>query len=297
MNSYKINFLLLFFIFLYGCKIKEKELAKQHVEIQGHRGDRGNFPENTIPAFLSAITKGADVIEMDVVISKDKKVLVSHEAFMSSVYMQTPDGSAIVKEKEKSYSLYTMNYDSIRKFDSGSKGNALFPQQKKLKTYKPLLIEVIDSVEKRIAKNKHKRVTYNIEIKSERKEYGISQPQPEEFVDLVMKVIHEKQIESFMNIQSFDTHILNVLHKKYPKVKVALLTARAGINRNLSELTFIPQIYSPNFQLVNADFLDSLRAKQIKVIPWTVNEKEDIRKMLDLKVDGIITDYPERILN
>lgn len=296
MKNYKINFLLLFFLFLYGCKIKENDLAKQYVEIQGHRGDRGNFPENTIPAFLSAINKGVDVIEMDVVISKDKKVLVSHEAFMSSLYMQTPDGDAIVKEKEKSYSLYTMNYDSIRKFDSGSKGNAFFPQQKKLKTYKPLLAEVIDSVEKRIAKNKPKRVTYNIEIKSEKKEYGIGQPQPEEFVDLVMKVIHEKQIESLMNIQSFDPHILNVLHKKYPKVKVALLTARAGINRNLRELTFIPQIYSPNYQLVNADFLDSLRAKQIKVIPWTVNEKEDIRKMVDLKVDGIITDYPERIL-
>lgn len=297
MYSYKINFLLLLFIFLYGCKVKEKELAKQHVEIQGHRGDRGNFPENSIPAFLSAINKGVDVIEMDVVISKDKKVLVSHEAFMSSLYMQTPDSVAIVKEREKSYNLYTMNYDSIRKFNSGSKGNALFPQQRKLKTYKPLLVEVIDSVEKRIVKNKYKRVTYNIEIKSEKKEYGIGQPQPEEFVDLVMKIIHEKQIESFMNIQSFDPHILNVLHKKYPKVKVALLTARSGINRNLSELTFIPQIYSPNYQLVNADFLDSLRAKQIKVIPWTVNEKEDIRKMLDLKVDGIITDYPERILN
>lgn len=297
MNSYKISFLLLSFIFFYGCKINENVLAKQHIEIQGHRGDRGNFPENTIPAFMSAIRKGVDVIEMDVVVSKDKKVVISHEAFMSSLYMQTPDGSAIPKEKEKSYSLYTMNYDSIRKFDSGSKGNALFPQQKKLKTYKPLLVEVIDSVEKRIAKNKHKRVTYNIEIKSDKKEYGIGQPQPEEFVDLVMKVIREKKIESFMNIQSFDPHILNVLHKKYPNVKVALLTAKAGINRNLSELTFVPQIYSPHYQLVNADFLDSLRAKQIKVIPWTVNTKKDIRKMLDLKVDGIITDYPERILN
>lgn len=98
-------------------------------------------------------------------------------------------------------------------------------------------------------------------------------------------------------MKSFDPHILNVVHQKYPNVKVALLTAKAGINRNLTELTFVPQIYSPHYQLVNADFLDSLRAKQIKVIPWTVNTKKDIRKMLDLKVDGIITDYPERILN
>lgn len=297
MNSYKISFLLLFFAVLFGCKIKKNELPKQHVEVQGHRGDRGNFPENTIPAFLSAINKGADVLEMDVVISKDKKVVVSHEAFMSSLYVQTPDGRAIAKEKEKTYTLYSMNYDSIKKFDSGSKGNPLFPHQKKLKTHKPLLVEVIDSVEKNIAEGKYKRVTYNIEIKSEKEQYGISQPQPEEFVDLVMKVIQENGIEAFMNIQSFDPHILNVLHKKYPKVKIALLTAKAGIDKNLKKLTFTPQFYSPNYQLVNPAFIDSLRAKHIKIIPWTVNNKADIKTMLDLKVDGIITDYPERILD
>lgn len=297
MNSYKISVLLLFFVVFLGCKTKKEELKKQHVEVQGHRGDRGNFPENTIPAFLSAIHKGADVIEMDVVISKDKKVVVSHEAFMSSLYMKTPEGLAIAKEKEKTYSLYAMNYDSIKKFDSGSNGNPLFPQQKKLKTYKPLLAEVIDSVEKEIAQHHYKRVRYNIEIKSEKKEYGVHQPQPEEFVDLVMKVIQQKGIEPFMNIQSFDPHLLNVLHKKYPKVKIALLTSKAGIDKNLRELTFKPQIYSPNYLLVNAAFLDSLRAKHIKVIPWTVNDKDAISKMLDLKVDGIITDYPERLLN
>ncbi|GEC71374.1 glycerophosphoryl diester phosphodiesterase [Flavobacterium flevense] len=297
MNSYKISVLLLFFVVFFGCKTKKEELKKQHVEVQGHRGDRGNFPENTIPAFLSAIHKGADVIEMDVVISKDKKVVVSHEAFMSSLYVLTPDGLAIAKEKEKTYSLYEMNYDSIKKFDSGSNGNPLFPQQKKLKTYKPLLAEVIDSVEKEIEQHHFKRVMYNIEIKSEKKEYGIHQPQPEEFVDLVMNVIQQKGIKPFMNIQSFDPHLLNVLHKKYPKVKIALLTSKAGIDKNLKQLIFKPQIYSPNYLLVNAAFLDSLRATHIKVIPWTVNDKDAISKMLDLKVDGIITDYPERLLN
>lgn len=91
-------------------------------EVQGHRGDRGNFPENTIPAFLSAVKKGADVIELDVVISKDQKVVVSHETFMSSQYMLDLEGKPITKEKEKSYNLYEMTYDSIKKFDSGSRG-------------------------------------------------------------------------------------------------------------------------------------------------------------------------------
>ncbi|MFA9189637.1 glycerophosphodiester phosphodiesterase family protein [Flavobacterium magnesitis] len=81
--------------------MKENALAKQHIEIQGHRGDRGNFPENTIPAFMSAIRKDVDVIEMDVVVSKDKKVVVSHEAFMSSLYMQTPEGSFCYSKKKR----------------------------------------------------------------------------------------------------------------------------------------------------------------------------------------------------
>lgn len=297
MNNYKTGVCLALLSFFYCCKAIENKSVKLHPTVQGHRGDRGNFPENTLPAFLSAINKGVDVIELDVVISKDKKVVVSHETFMSSYYMQTPDGSAVTKEKEKSYNLYGMDYDSIRKFDSGSRGNALFPQQKKLKTYKPLLAEVIDIVEKELVKNKHKRVTYNIEIKSDKKEYNISQPQPEVFVDLVMHVILEKKIENFINIQSFDTQILNVFHEKYPKVEIALLTSIEGIDRNLKKLTFKPQIYSPDFKLVSAYFLDSLRAKGIKVIPWTVNKQEDIDRMKRLGVDGIITDYPERVLN
>ena len=81
-----------------------------NVEIQGHRGDRGNFPENTIPAFLSAIKKGVDVIEMDVVISKDHQVVVSHEPFMSSLYMLQPNGEPISKENEKDFNLFQMNY-------------------------------------------------------------------------------------------------------------------------------------------------------------------------------------------
>src|SRR5690606_18139364 len=157
-------------------------------DLQGHRGDRGNFPENTIPAFLSAVKKGADVVELDVVISKDGKVVVSHEPFMSSLYVTTPAGDSIAKETERSYNLHEMTYDSIRKYDTGSKGNKNFTQQQKMRTYKPLLEEVIDSVENYVKANNSKPVHYNIEIKSEEKEYGISQPQPSVFVDMVMKV-------------------------------------------------------------------------------------------------------------
>ncbi len=176
--------------------VKNKEIMhndkKGNIEVQGHRGERGHLPENTIPAFLGAVELGVDVLELDVVISKDGKVVVSHEPFMSALYVSTPDGEPITKETEKLYNLFTMDYDSIKKFDTGSRGNKNFPQQRKMKTHKPLLAEVFDAVEEKIAKNGLKSVNYNIEIKSEPQEYDISQPQPEAFIDLVMQELRKK---------------------------------------------------------------------------------------------------------
>jgi glycerophosphoryl diester phosphodiesterase len=277
--------------------VSKKQLKNtSSIEVQGHRGDRGNFPENSLEAFISAIDKGVDVIELDIVVSKDKKIVISHEPFMSSQYVSLPDGTSILKEKEKSYNLYQMTYDSIKKFDAGSKGNPGFPKQKRIKTYKPLLSELIDSVENYIVKNKLQRVRYNIEIKSSTNEYDISQPQPERFVEMVMELVKKKGVQDKINIQSFDPAILNALYKKYPAIKTAFLAGNKGLEENLSKLNFLPQIYSPYYKLVNKPLVDSVKALKMRIIPWTVNEEEDIDKMIKLKVDGIITDFPEKVL-
>lgn len=281
---------------VYSCGSTGKALQTYTIEVQGHRGDRGNFPENTIPAFLSAVKKGAAVIEMDVVISKDQKVVVSHENFMSAQYMSDTEGHPIGKDKEKSYNLYEMTYDSIKRFDSGSRGNAAFASQQKMKTYKPLLSEVIKSVEDYIAVNKLEPVRYNIEIKSERADYGKRQPQPAVFCAMVMKVIKDKGIESKINIQSFDAEVLNVMHRMYPQTKLAFLVGEGTVVKNLALLEFIPEIYSPSYKLLTEQEVDTLRSLKIRIIPWTVNEDAAIDHMLHLKVDGIITDYPEKVL-
>ena len=304
MKTFQIAVACLIFAGFYSCKsnsYKEAETMPvstvSGVQVQGHRGDRGNFPENSIPGFISALKKGVDVLELDVVISKDYQVVVSHEPYMSSLFTSTSYGDSIKKGDERSYNLYEMTYDSIRQFDVGSRGNRLFPDQKKMKTYKPLLSEVIDSVETYIATHGLAHVKYNIELKSVEAEYGKYQPQPEEFVDLVMKVIREKGIEKKINIQSFDPGILNLMHLKYPNIEIAYLVSGGGIDQNLTLLDFTPEIYSPNFRLVkNEHFVDSIRSLNMELIPWTINEIEDIKKMIDLKVDGIITDYPERVL-
>ncbi|XCF06895.1 glycerophosphodiester phosphodiesterase family protein [Tamlana crocina] len=298
-----LKFLLLFVVIL-GCKEqaktsiqKEEKAEAKRVQVQGHRGERGHSPENTIVGFKNAILKGVDVIELDVVVSKDNQVVVSHEPYMSSLYVLAPTGDSISKAEEKQFNLYKMTYDSIKTFEVGLKGNVKFPQQKRISAYKPLLSEVIDSVETFLKKRQLPAVGYNIEIKSVPSQYGEYQPQPDKMVELVMQVLNSKAIAGQWNIQSFDPAILNEMHKSYPEVELAYLVSKGGVEDNLKLLNFTPPIYSPNYKLVkNKAFIDSVKAKQMKLIPWTVNDSLAIKEQIDLGVDGIITDYPEKVI-
>ena len=136
-------------------------LMAQKPTIQGHRGCRGEFPENTLPAFQHALDAGVTVLEMDVCISADGQVLVSHEPYMNSLYAIKPDGTPVLKSEEKGLNVYKMSYNEVRKFDVGSRGNPLFPEQKKVFAYKPLLEEVFKLAED-FRKKTGKKIYYKI---------------------------------------------------------------------------------------------------------------------------------------
>lgn len=267
------------------------------IDIQGHRGCRALMPENTIPAFKKAIVLGVSTLELDVVISKDKKVVVSHEPYLSSEICLDLENKPIPKGKEKSYNLFQMNYDEIKKYDCGSKIHPRFPSQKKLKTYKPLLSEAIDFAENYTKEKNLKPIFYNIETKCLPEGDEIFHPKPKEFVELLMAVLKEKDILNRSIIQSFDVRTLKIIHQKFPKIKLALLVENNfSLEENLNRLGFLPDIYSPDFNLITKELVNKLKSKQIKLIPWTINEKADILKMLDYQVDGIISDYPDRVI-
>ena len=271
---------------------------KDTIEVQGHRGARGYFPENTLTAFIEAIKMGVDTLEMDVVISKDKKVVVSHEPWMNSLFCATADGNPIKKVSEKKYNLYQMPYSEIAKFDCGKNGNPEFPLQKKIPEHKPLLSEVIDKTEAFIKKNNLSPVRYNIEIKSEPGGDTIYNPTPEIFADLVLAELKNKTVLQKCTLQSFDIRILNQLRKKETSATIAFLVEnKEGLENNLKKLDFIPNIYAPEFILIDEELVKDLQVKNIKLITWTVNEIEDIKKMISLKVNGIISDYPDRVIN
>jgi glycerophosphoryl diester phosphodiesterase len=265
------------------------------VSIEGHRGARGYLPENTIPSFKLAIDQGSDTIELDVVITKDKKVIVSHEPWFSSVISLDPQGKKIAKESEREHNIYKLTFAETKKYDVGSIGNAGFPEQKPIKVNKPLLTEVFNEIEKYTKAKKIARVRYNIEIKSSPEGDGTFQPPPAEFAALVMADIAKHKLQDRVIIQSFDVRPLQELRKSHPKMPLALLVGNPeGAEKNLEKLGFIPDTYSPHFSLVNEALVKLCREKGIKIVPWTINEIADLERMKTFDLDGIITDYPDR---
>ena len=164
-----------------------------------------------------------------------------------------------------------------------------------MKAVKPLLADVIDSVNKAMMTRRRPFPYYNIETKTNPEFDGVFNPKPDEIVELLMAVIKEKGIEEQVIIQSFDFRTLQYLHQHYPPIKTAMLIEdvdKRSLAEQLKALGFIPTIYSPAYQLVNAELIKKCHAKQIKIIPWTVNDKEAIAKLKAMGVDGIISDYP-----
>lgn len=267
-------------------------LPSPELDIQGHRGCRGLLPENTIPAFKRAVELGVNTLEMDVVISADKQVVVSHDPWFSSEICSDPQGKPISPETEKDHKLISLNYEQIKNYDCGSRGHKRFPQQTPQKTYKPLLSEVFDAIEGMT--DKAHRVHYNIEIKSLPEWDHVFTPEPAEFSELVVKVVHHHKLQERVIIQSFDPRTLNYIHSRYPGIKLALLVEnKEGIEQNLSKLSFSPYAYSPEYILLEKDSVDLLKKKGMQVIPWTINKESDMKRIVEMGVDGIITDYPD----
>jgi glycerophosphoryl diester phosphodiesterase len=272
-----------------------KPLYIPKFDLQGHRGARGLKPENTIPAFLVAIDSGVTTIEMDVAITKDKQVVVSHEPWMSSEICLNKDGSPILKKDEKKFNIYEMTYEQVKLFDCGSKGNTKFPEQEKLATSKPLLSDVIVAVENRIRNYQLYEVDYNIEIKSAPEDDKKFHPLPEEYSDLVYNVLDQYLPMERVVIQSFDFRVLKYWHEKHPEIRLsALVENKKSVQANLAMLGFNPSVYSPDFKLLSKEDIGDLHKLKIRVIPWTVNEEDDIKKIKAMGVDGLITDYPNR---
>lgn len=263
-------------------------------DIQGHRGARGLKPENTIPAFIAGLNEGITTVELDLAITKDKQVILSHETWMSPEICSDSVGNRINEKEKLKYNIYQMSYDQIKTFDCGSVVNKRFPKQDKIKVSKPLLSDAIVAIENHIKNATKYEVDYNIEIKSMPEGDNKFHPTPEEFSDLVFNLVNQYLPLDRVVIQSFDFRVLQYWHTKYPEVRLAALVEnKNGVDQNLKRLGFIPSIYSPEYTLLSKEDVKALREKNIRVIPWTVNKVSTMLSMKGLGVDGFITDYPD----
>jgi glycerophosphoryl diester phosphodiesterase len=261
---------------------------------EGHRGGTGLMPENTIPAMKKAVDVGANVIEVDVYTSKDGKVIITHDPHINWKISLTKDGKELTEEEAKKYPVHQMNYDDIRQFDVGSKYYPPFPGQKKIRTYIPLLGELIDSVEQHTRSRKLPGVIYNIELKTGPNFDDVYNSRPPELVDAVMAVVSSKNIGDRFYLQSFDMRPLQYAREKYPKITLGFLTSsQNSYDDNIRHLGFVPNIYSPNLKLVTPELVRQCKSGKCKLVVWTVNTREDMQRIKDMGVDGIITDYPD----
>jgi len=297
MKLSKVILVILYLGLIASCSTTKQTLIKNNnIDYQAHRGGRGLMPENTIAAMLWVMdNEKVTTLEMDLAITKDKQVVVSHDPILNPFITTKPDGLFIKVNEINDNCIYKMNYTDLEKFDVGLKPHPSFPHQKKLPAQIPLLANLIDSVELK-GKVIGRKMNYNIEIKSVDGKDGIEHPAPNEFVDLVVNIIQEKNIAARTTIQSFDTRPLKVLHQKYPSIQTVFLVEGSQtiqVKEQIEILGFTPTVYSPEYKYVTKEMVDYCHQHKMKIIPWTVNAKEQIQQLINLKVDGLISDYPD----
>ncbi len=261
------------------------------IQIHGHRGCRGYYPENTIEGFKLALELGATAVELDIVVSKDNELIVSHEPYMNHLFCQDIDGNQVSEEKGKEINLYNLTLSEIQQFNCGARIDNKYPEQIKVKATKPSLEEVVTALPD--------HTFLNIEVKSERQWYDTYQPETEEYARLVADFIAKHHLYSRCLVQSFDPQFLNDFYKQVgEKVTIGLLVECVlDPEKQLKLIDFKPTYFNPDYTLLKKEHLEFLKSKGIKTLVWTVNEPKDIALMLAIGVDGIISDYPDRVVN
>ncbi len=288
--------LILFSIFIVtACAVEE---ATWDFDLQGHRGARGLLPENTIPSFLIAIDHGVDTIEFDLVVTKDRQILISHEPWFHHHISTKPDGTPVTEDEQMQFNIFEMTYEETRQFDVGKRGHVNYPNQQPLEITKPLMRDAIRAIEAYTQELELPPVAYNIETKSNPELYDVMYPRPEEFAALLyeeLTMLH-KEFDLFdrVIIQSFDPATLIKFRKLNEEIDQAILVFDdTTMDQFIDILGYTPEIWSPNFNLVTEEMVQEAHHRGMTVIPWTINTVAEMRRQLEMGVDGIITDYPD----
>jgi glycerophosphoryl diester phosphodiesterase len=281
-------------------------------DLQGHRGTRGLAPENTLPAFGRALAIGVDTLEMDVALTADGVAVISHDPFLNPVLARDATGHWL--EGKRGPLIRSLSFAQLQAYDVGrirpdSKYAGDFPlQQPQDGTRVPTLKQVFELVRAR-----HAQARMNIETKVYPDHPEDSAP-PEVVTRAILAAAREAGMLDRITIESFDWRTLQLAQKLEPSVPTVYLTVQTDHGDNtrdpawtaglkLADYGSVPKMvkaaggaaWSPNGSAVTEALVKEAQALGLKVIPWTINEPEAVERLLAWGVDGIITDYPDRL--
>lgn len=285
-------------------------------DLEGHRGARGLAPENTLAAFRRALAIGVTTLETDLAVTRDDVLVISHDPYLNSDLVRDADGQWLVERGPaiRSLTLVELKRYDIGRMNPSSRYATQFPSQQAADGERfPTLDELFDLV-----KTQPKPVRLNVETK-------ITPTDPHQTVDpatfarLVVDTIHRAQLGERVTVQSFDWRTLVAVKKRDPSIATACLTIETENNDNvkpgdngaspwtagfdLRRYGSVPKlvkaaqcdIWSPLWRNATNERIDEAHALGIKVLPWTVNDPAEMARLIDAGVDGIITDYPDRL--
>ncbi|MBI4348976.1 MAG: glycerophosphodiester phosphodiesterase [Elusimicrobia bacterium] len=267
-------------------------LAAGAFEVEGHRGARWVRPENTLAGFRYALEAGVDTLELDLHVTRDDVLVVTHDPFVNPALCLGPDG----KRLERQVLVRGLTFEELRRYDCGTLINPRFPQQKPQPKER---IPSFDELLAWLAKSKHPRaklVRLNVETKSER-EHPEYAPEPEAFARLVLAAKDKYKLGRRLVLQSFDFRTLTAARKLDPSVITSALIENRP-EESIVEIakTLKADIVSPNHEWLTREDVEALHQHAIKVVPWTANTEESWKRLADYGVDAIITDNPKPLL-
>ena len=248
--------------------------------VHGHRGARAIYPENTIPAFQYAIKIGADFLEMDVAVTKDNVLVISHDPHIN------PE---ICKGPHPGIAIHELTLAQLREYDCGALKNPHFPQQQPVPgTRIPTLDEVLSL-------SSGNNVQFNIETKSFPDHPELT-PAPDVFSGMLLDVIRKHKLESRSIVQSFDFRTLHATKRLEPHIRLSALWE--GDARPFVDIAREgeAEIISPLFKLVTPQQVKASHQAKIQVVPWTADSPADWQMLIDAGVDAIITDDPAALI-
>lgn len=254
------------------------------LDIQGHRGWRGRFPENSMEGFIQAIQLGVTTLEMDVVMTKDSVLVLQHEPILPAERCEFAGTDTIFLKTKK----------ELEQCYCGNKSLSRFPLQ--TPSIQPIysLKEVLEKTTEYCVSHQLPLVNYNIEMKSEKEHYHTLYPSPAAFSTIMLHTI--QPYKERVVVQSFDANCLNEIHQLDKNLSTAFLIEKGDVVEEIHQLHYKPKICSPDFHLLEKEAISLLQKNEIQVIPWTVNTTAEMRLLMDWGVDGIITDYPDSLI-